>query len=121
MDELWTAKERIHHCTAPRCREGGFKSPLSRAYACYGAAMPDSNAIAPFFLIVADQDRRVFTVEGPMTDDGAWNLAAGLARETGRNVQCGPTGPDRQGLAIAYQQSRGLGGAPPGSVVRPRR
>ncbi len=75
---------------------------------------------APYFLIVADQDRRVFTVEGPMTDSGPWNLAAGLAREVGRRVLCGPTGPDRQALAAAYQQAHKLGGAPPGSIMRPR-
>ncbi len=83
--------------------------------------MSDPHPTAPFFLIVADQDRRVFTVEGPMTDDGPWNLAAGRAREAERNVMCGPAGPDPQALAAAYQQAHGLGGAPPGSIVRPRR
>ncbi len=83
--------------------------------------MSGSHPIAPFFLIVADQDRGVFTVEGPMTDDGPWNLAAGRAREAERDVVCGPAGPDRQALAAAYQQTHRLGGAPPGSIVRPRR
>ena len=31
--------------------------------------------IVPFFLIVADRDKRVFAVEGPMLDDTAWNEA----------------------------------------------
>ena len=83
--------------------------------------MPDPHSTAPFFLIVADHDRRVFTVEGPMTDDGPWNQAAGRAREAERDVVCGPTGPDRQALAAAFQQAHRLGGAPPGSIVRPRR
>jgi len=83
--------------------------------------MSDPPSPTPFFLIVADQDRRMFTVEGPMTNDGPWNLAAGRAREAERNVVCGPAGPDRQALAAAYQQSHRLGGAPPGSIVRPRR
>jgi len=83
--------------------------------------MSDPHSAAPFFLIVADHDRRVFTVEGPMTDDGPWNQAAGRAREAERDVVCGPTGPDRQALAATFQQAHRLGGAPPGSIVRPRR
>jgi hypothetical protein len=35
---------------------------------------------APFFLIVADHDRRFFCVEGPMTDGRSWNNAARRAR-----------------------------------------
>jgi hypothetical protein len=74
----------------------------------------------PFFLIVADLDLGLFSVEGPMTDDGLWNLAAGRAREKHRHVQCGPTGTDRDPLASEYQRSHKLAGAPPGSIVRPR-
>jgi hypothetical protein len=50
----------------------------------------------PFFLIVADLDEEFFSVEGPMTDDAPWNLAAGHAQENGRS------------------------GVPPGTIVRPR-
>ena len=74
----------------------------------------------PFFLIVADFDAGLFSVEGPMTDDGPWNLAAGRAREKDRHVQCGPTGTDRNALASEYQRTQKLAGAPPGSIVRPR-
>ena len=35
------------------------------------------NPTEPFFLIIADYDRGMFSVEGPMTDDRPWNLAAG--------------------------------------------
>ena len=83
--------------------------------------MSEPPSPAPFFLIVADYDRRIFAVEGPMTDDGPWNKAAGLAREFGYRVACGPTGPDRQALAAEYQRESRLGGAPPGSIMRPRR
>ena len=41
--------------------------------------MPNPNPTQPFFLIVADLDTGLFCVEGPMTDDGPWNLAAGRA------------------------------------------
>jgi hypothetical protein len=75
---------------------------------------------APFFLIVADHDRGFFSVEGPMTDDGPWNLAAGRARENSRRIVCGPTGADRDALAIDYQKTHGLRGVPPGNIVKPR-
>ena len=82
--------------------------------------MSDPNPIAPFFLIVADLDEGFFCVEGPMTDDGPWNRAAGRARENGRRVQCGPTSADWGALAAEYQMMTRLGGVPPGSIVRPR-
>jgi hypothetical protein len=55
-----------------------------------------------------------------MTDDGPWNLAAGRAREKQRRVVCGPAGTDRDSLADEFQQAHNMGGAPPGSIVRPR-
>jgi len=82
--------------------------------------MSDLNPADPFFLIVADLDEEFFCVEGPMTDDGPWNQAAGRAREDGRIVQCGPTSPDRDVLATAYQKTTQFRGVPPGSIVRPR-
>ena len=42
-------------------------------------ATSDAHPTEPFFLIVADHDRGFFSVEGPMTDDGPWKLAAGRA------------------------------------------
>ncbi len=75
---------------------------------------------APFLLIVADVDAAFFCVEGPMTDDGPWNQAAGRAREDGRTVQCGPTSPDLKTLAAEYQKTTRFRGVPPGSIVRPR-
>jgi hypothetical protein len=81
---------------------------------------PDPIPTEPFFLIVADFDGGFFSVEGPMTDDGPWNLAAGRARETGRRVHCGPSGPDRDALSAEYQRANKLGGVPPGSILRLR-
>jgi hypothetical protein len=80
----------------------------------------DPNPTEPFFLIVADFDTGLFSVEGPMTDDGPWNLAAGRAREKQRRVVCGPAGTDRDILADEFQQAHNMGGVPPGSIVRPR-
>ena len=80
----------------------------------------DPNPSAPFFLIVADYDTRRFCVEGPMTDDGQWNRAAGRARENERRVMCGPKGSDRRSLSIEFQRTSGFGGCPPSSILRPR-
>ena len=82
--------------------------------------MPDPDPDQPFFLIIVDHDLGLFSVEGPMTDDGPWNLAVGRAMERHRHVQCGPTGTDRNALAREYQRVHKLAGAPPGSIVRPR-
>ena len=74
-----------------------------------------------FFLIVADIDTGMFCVEGPMSDDAPWHVAAGRARQQhDRHVQCGPTGPDRDALAREFQQTHKFAGVPPGSIVRPR-
>lgn len=82
--------------------------------------MTDASHADPFFLIVADHDRSVFSVEGPMTDRAPWNQAIDEAsRRHNRRIQCGPTGPDREALAAEYRQSR-FCGVPPGSIVRPR-
>jgi hypothetical protein len=78
------------------------------------------NPTAPFFLIVADFDRKHFCVEGPMTDDSPWNRAAARAGEYHRSVQCGPKGPDRRSLSMDFQKSTSFGGVPPGSILRPR-
>jgi hypothetical protein len=81
---------------------------------------PSQTATEPFFLIITDLDAGFFCVEGPMTNDALSNLAAGRAREKGRSVQCGPSGPNRETLAAEYQQGHKLAGVPPGSIVRPR-
>jgi len=86
------------------------------------AGMPfDTPPPEPFFLIVADECRGVFSVEGPMTDDAPWRAAArhALDRQQ-RHIVCGPAGPDRDALAAEYQRARKLAGVPPGSIVRPR-
>jgi hypothetical protein len=74
----------------------------------------------PFFLIVTDLDRSVFSVEGPMTDDRPWQAAVRFARNHHeRHITCGPTGVDRDLLASNYRQAHRLAGVPPGSIVRP--
>ncbi len=82
--------------------------------------MSDARPIAPFYLIILDHDRGVFSVEGPMTDDRPWQAAARRARDMERQVACGPAGPDRDALAGEFQEAHKLAGVPPGSIVRPR-
>ena len=40
------------------------------------------------FLILIDEDRRQFTVEGPLCDAQPWSRAVDKAREDGRKVKC---------------------------------
>ena len=83
-------------------------------------ADPDHPSDA-FFLIVADLDAGLFCVEGPMSDDAPWYVAADRARQLhARHVECGPTGPDRDALASEFQRTHGFAGVPPGSIIRPR-
>ena len=39
------------------------------------------------FLIVVDEDRKQFAVEGPLTDVQPWNRAVAAAQQKGRNVR----------------------------------
>jgi hypothetical protein len=99
------------------------RSPVcSTRFGFYDNLMPESDPTQPFYLIVTDNDRGVFSVEGPMTDDRAWNAAARFARDQHqRRITCGPTGPDRDALAAEYRRAQKLAGVPPGSIVRPHR
>ena len=71
----------------------------------------------PFFLIVADRDKRVFTVEGPMVDDAEWNEAVGRAQKDGRRVTCCGVGSDRSRAEKDYAAASGFQLAPSGSIV----
>ena len=81
--------------------------------------MDEDEPKRPFFLVVIDEDRGVFSVEGPMTDDRPWQSAARKAREQRRRIVCGPTGADREFPAAEFRRTRKLAGVPPGTVVRP--
>jgi hypothetical protein len=64
-------------------------------------------AIRPFLIVVIDEDQRLFSIEGPMTDDTSLNAAICRARDEGRAVRCFTTQSDRND-AIAYQERQGL-------------
>ena len=82
--------------------------------------MPRDNPDEPFYLIVADHDRGVFAVEGPMVDDRPWKDAAADVRSRRQRIVCGPAGPDRDALATDYRREHKLAGVPPGSILRLR-
>lgn len=54
--------------------------------------MPPSYRIYPFYLVIKDEDRSLFTVVGPMTDDTPWNDLVCRAQEAGREVRCFTSG-----------------------------
>jgi hypothetical protein len=53
-----------------------------------GVLADDRAVRSEFFLIIIDEDRKQFTVEGPVTDELPWNRAIAAARAKGRNVRC---------------------------------
>jgi hypothetical protein len=73
--------------------------------------------IVSFFLIVADRDKRVFTVEDPMVDDTEWNEAVGRAQKEGRQVTCCGAGCDRARAEKDYAAASRFQLAPSGSIV----
>jgi hypothetical protein len=81
--------------------------------------MPEADP-PPFFLFVADYDRRFFSVEGPMTDDSPWHADARRARDQRRNVVGGARRPNRDALAAEFGGTVNMARVPPGSIVRPR-
>ena len=87
-----------------------------------GCTVPDRKQamaeVQPFYLIVADYDRGVFAVEGPITDDRPWLAGERAARQHQRDIACGPAGPDRDKLAAEFRQEHDFAGVPPGTIIR---
>jgi len=44
--------------------------------------------VEPFYLVIVDDDRHLFSVEGPMSDDTGWINRIDKAQERGRPVRC---------------------------------
>jgi hypothetical protein len=80
--------------------------------------MPRLSQPDTFFLTIADWDRNVFTVEGPMTDDTPWTKAVRRLQATGRKVNTA-IGHDRAQEMRVYEQGHGLRFVQPGSIVTP--
>ena len=74
------------------------------------------------FLIVVDEDRKQFSVEGPLADDGPWNAAIKAAQQEGRKIKCCNLGsPSRVHAKELWQQHYGhfYQFVPPGRIVAP--
>jgi hypothetical protein len=73
----------------------------------------------PFYLIVIDKDNRTFSVEGPITDDRAWNHAVVVAQKSGRLVTCSTAnGVSAEDAARDWLQRYSGRQVPPGEIVR---
>ena len=44
--------------------------------------------VAPFLLVIKDEDAKVFSVVGPMKDDTSWTKRVVAAQKAGREVRC---------------------------------
>lgn len=78
--------------------------------------------IEPFVLIVADHDKRIFSVEGPMVDDNPWSKPVVDAQEGGkRHVNClvpgGQRGTMSRSRRVNISGTYGYTRADPGSIV----
>ena len=71
-----------------------------------------------FVLVVVDRDTDEFTVEGPMSDDRAWNSAVVEAQKFGRNIRCFGLGDLAPKVAAAeWLSSHGGRRVAPGAIV----
>lgn len=57
--------------------------------------MPRTHKIDPFLLVIKDEDRGLFTIVGPMTDDTPWNHRVCQAQDKGRQVRCFTAGSNQ--------------------------
>ncbi len=72
-----------------------------------------------FYLIVTDQDKETFSVEGPMTDDRQWNHAIVVAQKSGRRVRCSTAnGSSAEDAARDWRQRYSETQVPSGEILR---
>lgn len=71
--------------------------------------MPRPRKLRSFFLVVVDEDKKVFNVVGPITDDRGWNKRIVDAQKQGRNVGCftWPTIDSVQNILDSYSEQTG--------------
>jgi hypothetical protein len=74
------------------------------------------------FLVVVDDDRKQFTVEGPLTDERPWNVAITAAQQEGRKVKSVNLGSSSRAEAMrVWQEHYGhfYQFVPPGRIISP--
>jgi hypothetical protein len=72
--------------------------------------MSRSRKIAPFLLVLIDDENRRFTVIGPISDDTSWNSRVCKAQDEGRQVRCftPSTGQTREQVVVSVQSELNL-------------
>ncbi|TIX86209.1 MAG: hypothetical protein E5V21_01740 [Mesorhizobium sp.] len=76
-----------------------------------------ARTLAPFVMVIADHDKKEFSVEGPMTDDTRWNKAIAAVNKGGRNINCSTTEASVERAAADHASQYGYKRVPAGSVV----
>ncbi len=66
--------------------------------------MPRFRRVEPFWLVLYDDDRKIFTVVGPMTDDTPWIDRISKAQAQRRQIGCSNLGARSDGQAISEAQ-----------------
>lgn len=63
-----------------------------------------------FFLVLVDEDRRIFNIVGPIADDDAWSAKIVELQNSGRKVRCFATGVERsvEQIALLYSNQTGF-------------
>jgi hypothetical protein len=80
--------------------------------------MPRERHDKPFYLIVTDKSDKMFSVEGPMSDDRQWNHAVVLAQKLGRQVRrFTANGSSPEEAARDWLQRYSGKQVPPGEIV----
>lgn len=81
--------------------------------------MPRDRRIEPFLLAVVDDDKGIFSIEGPMVDDRPWNDAVCKAQDAKRSVRCMTVGPDDATAEASLVKSYGWKRVSSRSIVSP--
>jgi hypothetical protein len=70
--------------------------------------MPRKPLPEPFYLVIADDDKGEFSVEGPMQDDFRWIDRVCRAQDKGRKVHCSDAHEaNAEAVAAKWQQTYG--------------
>jgi hypothetical protein len=70
----------------------------------------------PVVMVIADHDKREFSVEGPMVDDTRWTNAVANAINRGQRVTCSTAEQSTKAAADDFI-SRGYSQVPSGTIV----
>lgn len=70
-----------------------------------------------FLLVVVDDDKKVFSVEGPMTNDTSWNENICSAQKSGRNVRCFSSKSNKASIITEMENSYKLEHVASGTII----